>query len=133
MKWLITLLVVFTVYGCNNYDHKKISELKKDIKYMESSFGEDEHFLYAVDASCSVCILDAIYFIIAYNRSRVDIPCYMLVSESNKEIFSYYLKQLVTETNVQIMYRYEEYPFGISTRGVLYKSDNVDNIIGRLK
>ena len=133
MKWITTFLILLAISGCNVYDQKKIRELKKDIRSMATSFEEDEKFLYIVDASCSVCILDAIYFITAYNKSRVKIPCYILISESNKELFAYYLKQHIEETNALILHRHEEYPFGISTRGVLYISDKDNNIIRRLR
>ena len=133
MKWITILAISFILYGCSNYDHKTINNLKEDIKEIQTTFKEGEHFLYIVDASCSVCISDAICFIIAYNRSRIATPCYMLVSESYKNIFKYYLEQYVRKTNVQILYIHEEYPFGIQTPGVLYKTDNTKNIIKRIK
>ena len=133
MKWTLILTILFALYGCNNYDNKIINDLKKDIESLETTFAEGEHFLYIVDASCSVCISDAICFIIAYNRSRISTPCYMFVSESYKDVFAYYLGQYETKTNVRILYIHEEYPFGILTPGVLYKTDNDNNIIKRLK
>ena len=124
MKWMIILTILFALYGCNNYDNKTINDLKKEIESLETTLAEGEHFLYIVDASCSVCISDAICFIMAYNRSRISTPCNMFVSDSYKDVFAYYLGQHITKTNVQILYLYEEYPFGILAPGVLYKTDN---------
>ena len=130
MKNLLILCVF--VYGCQNLNDGTVNNMADDIECYVESFKKGEYIRYNLDASCSVCITEAINFVKAYEKSKVKVPCHMYVEKEYKEILLYYFGQFVKDTRIKMIFIEEDYPFGVAQTGKVFKVNSGGEVLDTL-